>query len=233
MVHARTARFARRVDEAKSVVESFAKEPCYAGSSWGKDSVVIAHLIATCAPHVPIVWIKVIPRENPDCSLVRDRFLAMHSVTYEEIVTQAWFDGRSWLFARDAGEGAQMLGFGDDFAPARERYGSRYISGVRGTESHTRRIRVAKHGLQSKNACAPLGHWGADDVFAYLISHGLPIHPAYGYLMGGTLDPGRVRVSFLDGGRGSGFGRAEWEKRYYGEAVARARKEGLERYERR
>lgn len=55
---------------------------------------------------------------------------------------------------------------------------------------------------------------------ACLCSRGLPIHPAYGYLMDGILDPRRVRVASLGGERGTGWGRREWERRYYGEELA-------------
>src|SRR5690606_20321735 len=65
--------------------------PCYVGVSWGKDSTVLAHLVARLDRGLPLVWYSIPggPRpDNPDCVLVRDAFLAHfgHAVRYDEIV---------------------------------------------------------------------------------------------------------------------------------------------------
>lgn len=199
---------ARSIDALLAFV---AGGPCYAGVSWGKDSVVIAHLVATHAPHVPLVYVRVEPAANPDCDLVRDAFLSTcPRIAYDEIVVQMERDDRgAWL-----GTGRLEAGF--DIA--RERHGERYISGVRANESRTRRMRCATHGLITKRTCAPLGWWRGEDIFAYLHAHGLPVHPAYACSQGGAWARDRIRVASLGGERGSGMGRAEWEDLYYPEA---------------
>jgi len=45
-------------------------------------------------------------------------------------------------------------------------------------------------------------------------------HPAYACSMGGALDRAQLRVAALGGDRGSGHGREEWERRYYGRELA-------------
>lgn len=180
----------------------------YCGVSWGKDSVVVAHLVRRIAAHVPLVWVRVRHVENPDCPTVRDAFLEAWPGPYDEIEVEP---------GKNRSGGTSSLGF----AEARRRHGSAYLSGVRAEESGTRRLRMAKHGTDSPNTCAPIGWWRTEDVFAYLERHGLPVHPAYAMTMGGLLERAKIRVASLGGGRGTGHGRREWELRYYGRELAR------------
>lgn len=199
--------------DAKQAVEQFVRDHggrVYCGVSWGKDSVVAAHLVRLVAPAVPLVWVRVDPVENPDCPLVRDVFLDGWPGPYDEIVVDVGSRHRP-----DPG-----------FALARSRYGAAYISGVRGDESWTRTRRMQAFGVASKNTLAPLGWWSALDVFAYLERHGLPVHPAYAMTMGGLLDRTRIRVATLGGSRGTGVGRREWELRYYPREMAQLTREG-------
>jgi len=183
----------------------------YAGVSWGKDSVVIAGLIARMVPRWPLVWIRVEPIVNPDCLLVRDAFLAAHpAVRYEEIVEWCTRDATGWHATGTLERG---------FRTAALRYGARYLSGIRAEESGIRKLRVAKYGLLAANTCAPLGWWTGDDVWAYTLAHGLPVHPAYACTLDGSLDPSRIRVASLGGKRGTGRGREEWERRYYADEL--------------
>lgn len=208
-----TATHRKRVAKSRDEILSFTGAgPCYAGTSWGKDSVCLAHMVTTVVPRTPLVWVRVEPDYNPDCLLVRDAFLAAHHAVYDEIVVD-----------RGSGEYQAHGTLGRGASIAGQRHGARYLSGVRAEESGARKRRMMAFGASTKMTCAPLGWWTAYDVFAYLVSHRLPIHPAYACTMGGALDPGRIRVSPLGGARGSrpgdGRGRAEWERRYYGECL--------------
>lgn len=72
-------------------------------------------------------------------------------------------------------------------------------------------------GLSSLHTCAPIGWWSDTDVFAWLAARDLPVHPAYACSMGGMLERRHLRVAGIGGDRGTGFGRREWERRYYPE----------------
>lgn len=210
---------AKRIQKAKAAVLSFTSTPCYAGVSWGKDSVCLAHLVVTMVPRIPLVWVRVEPDFNPDCLLVRDAFLAAYPATrYDEIVVER------------AGEYVAHGTLHAGLRTAHARYGTRYLSGVRGAESSVRKRRVMG-GLETKNTCAPIGHWGGNDVFAYLAARGLPVHPAYACTLNGLLDPERIRVGPLGGDRGSrpgdGWGRKEWEDRYYRRELTAIRAAGV------
>lgn len=110
--------------------------------------------------------------------------------------------------------GSIVIEDGEDWPPV-EDFGPRYVYGLRIDESRARRLRFAQHGISSKNTCAPLSTWTYMDVFAYLLEHGLPIHPAYAQSMGGALSPEWLRVAPLGGLRGVGRGRRAWEWHYY------------------
>lgn len=210
------AGLAAKIVQAGDVIREFARKGnCYAGVSWGKDSVVLAHLLAIYAPSVPLAWVKQIPLFNPDCELVRDAFLRTYPSRYEEIVIQLRRGHLTWHATGSIEAG---------FARAVELFGPRYFSGIRAGESGGRKIRMRRHGPTSKNACAPLGWWTETDIFGYLAIHDLPVHPVYAMLGQGRWDRERIRTCRLDGRSGDGIGRAEWESEYYGDVLRRIAK---------
>lgn len=217
--HLLARRLHSKVQRAIDTIRTFAAEPCYAGVSWGKDSVVLAHLVQRACVAVPLVWVRVEPICNPECAAVRDAYLARYPADYREI--------ESWCRWGDDGEWHASGTLEDGFHQAN--CGTRYLSGVRGDESSGRAKRMRAYGESTANTCAPIGWWSTAEVFAYLTAHDLPVHPAYGYLGGGLYRRDRLRVASLGGRRGDGWGRTEWERWYYGdrlrevEALGRAR----------
>lgn len=173
----------------------------------------VAGLIAASGLRIPLVWVRVEPKLNPDCLLVRDAFLARHPhVEYREIVVHcARKENGTW----DA-KGTLERGF----ERAAEAFGDRHISGIRSQESAHRKLREARHGVMTERTCAPITRWSGVDVFAYLHRANLPVHPAYACSYGGALERDRIRVAHLGGSRGTGHGRREWEWAYYREEVA-------------
>lgn len=207
-IHARSPGLARHVLRSRSVLSAFLASAgsAYVGVSWGKDSVVVAHLARRVAPDLPLVWLRSEPGHNPDCLAVRDAFLADFPRHYHEIITPRWRDERGWHST-----GTMEAGF----AEAERRFGPRHVSGVRATESTARLLRMARWGESTARTCAPIGWWSAADVFAYLYTNGLPVHPAYAMSQGGTWDRERIRVASLGEKHGRGMGRHEWERHYY------------------
>ena len=227
-VHAQLSTFRKHVQHARDAVMHFTGAgACYAGVSWGKDSVALAHLIVSLVPRIPIVAIVRRPYDNPDCALVRDQFLARHPrVNYHEVILDCERSAEvhgGWRVLGSFGNGPDSRPKQVGFARASAMFGARYLSGVRGDESSERGKRAARGAIYG-NSCAPLVRWSGWDVFAYLVSNRLPIHPAYACTIGGHLDPTRLRVGSLGGWDGRGHGRAEWERRYYPEELARLRR---------
>lgn len=205
----------RKVMAAQATIAAFvAVGPCYLGVSWGKDSVTVAGLVAEMGLRIPHVWTRSEPKTNPDCALVRDAFLLRYPATdYHEIVSHCTRDTNgNWEVAGAAERG---------FAEAGRRFGDRYVSGIRSEESQVRRLREALHGTTTARTCAPITRWTGADVFAYLYTAGLPVHPAYACSYGGALERDRIRVAPVGGEKGLGRGRREWEWTYYREALAK------------
>jgi phosphoadenosine phosphosulfate reductase len=187
----------------------------YLSISWGKDSLVCAHLLHELERNegvvYPAIWVRVRRWENPDCQLVRDAFLERWPLAaYEEIVVEA---------GPNRAGGTSALGFRE----AARRHGDRHVSGVRGDESKVRRIVVSRWGTATERTCRPIARWTTEQVFAYLALHDLPVHPVYAYTLGGRLDRLHLRTGSLGGSRG-GSRRAEWEAAYYPAELLAARR---------
>ncbi|MGE4195970.1 MAG: hypothetical protein AB7G11_02445 [Phycisphaerales bacterium] len=211
-VHARRLAASGRIDAAMDVLTVFASRgSCYCGVSWGKDSVVVARLLRSVAPRVPLVYLRQ-STENPDCLRVRDcYFAAFPDQPYEEVpVTYA--SGASVSHANPAWNAA--------IASCRKRW-NRSILGIRASESMGRKIRMFRWSESSPNACAPIGWWSVADVFAYLWLSESPVHPVYAMLGGGRWSREHLRVASIGGRDGDGHGRREWEYEYYSDVTRR------------
>lgn len=205
----RTDQLQRAVDEMDAFAAAGA---CYAAVSWGKDSVVIAHLSTCMRRPVPVVNIvQQGPQHDPEVFQVRDAFLADHKIDYREIVVAADDSAQT-----DSQRASSLV---TGIKIAQRQFGTtRYIGGVRAAESGTRKIR-ARVGYSG--TCQPLSWWSDQDVFGYLKIFDLPVHPAYAMVGGGRYSRGRIRVSIIAGAKGRQFGRDEWEREYYGDVLRR------------
>lgn len=208
-----------------AIREWAAAGPGVASTSWGKDSTVMCHLVATSGVDVPLVWVRSDPFEMPECEAVRDVFLARFPhVRYEERVAA--------LRNPKRGEPGHEAHASD---PARrsqdvlaELVPERYVSGVRGQESRMRAMSLAHRGEVTTRTCRPIGRWSAEQVFAWLYREELPVHPAYAMTVGGHYDRRWLRVHplcSLGPARSAVHGedRAGWEDVYYGDVIEAAR----------
>jgi len=218
-VVARLKAHARKLESSRGALRRFAERgPFYAGTSWGKDSVCLAHLCQEVAPCATLVWVRIEPVKNPECLLVRDAFLGRYPGAHyhEEVVhyepnETRWRPGHGPEKTREV-----MPAHVRGFRRVVKTIGcSRYASGIRAHESSIRKARMKRCGFETKNTCAPLGWWTASDVFAYLLANDLPVHPAYAYTLHGTWSRDRLRVDALWGPPGQGHGRRAWERHYY------------------
>lgn len=205
-------------DRARATIRQFSESgPCYVSTSWGKDSTVLAHLLATSGLRLPLVWVRVDGLENPDTFPTRDAFLSSYDVDYHEISIPA--DGVRRWWHPEGWEATSEHGPDHGFTIAAKRFGKRHVSGIRGEESRIRGMVMSRWGEIGPAACRPIGRWTAVDVFAYLHRHDLPVHPAYAHSMGGALDRRWLRVSTIGGVRGADKRRAEWERAYYADVI--------------
>lgn len=224
-LHAEMARFRKAVQRASDALLAFAgRTPeFYVGVSWGKDSTALADMAQRLCPRAPLVYVRCAPLDNPDCALVRDAFLSRWpDARYEEIDSQC----APGELAIDAAGFVQQLGHSGPWGRGLamlQRRARAHVTGIRAEESKGRRVRCRVWGESSPLACAPLAWWTAKDVYAYLYSRHLPVHPAYACTMDGAFDRERLRVDMIGCEIGQHQGRAAWERRYYPDAMRRIR----------
>lgn len=205
-------RIQEKIEKAIESIREFSKEPCYCGVSWGKDSLVVSHLVYLSGCDIPLVHISIEKLSNPYCKDVRDLYLKITNQKYYEIEINV---------SKNVKTGRLETGF----KQAKDLYGH-YISGVRKEESITRKMSAKKHGVMTVNACRPILDWTHKEVFAYLSHNDLPIHPTYSMFMNGKLDRQFLRVGSIGGERGREFGRLEFETFYYPDLLRRIEKTG-------
>lgn len=220
-VHAQSPEFERRVQQAENAIAEFLEcnPVCYAGVSWGKDSVVLAHLLWLQAPSVPLMHLRP-TNHNPDCDAVRDDyFRRFGGQMYSEIIVD--YSGIDPLSTREAWDKATDSEWYRRIREFGKPFHGRHMLGIRAEESTGRRIRFCRWGLNSPNGSAPIGRWSTQDVFSYLQREQLPVHPAYAMLGGGRWRRDRLRVAEIGDSHGTGGGRSEWETEYYGDILRR------------
>lgn len=209
LIHARRPRIALLVAKSIEAIRSVSG-PRHCGVSWGKDSVVVAHLLRTTAPHVPLVYLRQ-TTENPDCLLVRDDYLSR-------------FPGQQYIeipVIYDAGIVSHKNSAWKNAIEQAEREHGKPILGLRADESGMRRLSMRHLGLTTDNVCRPIGWWSVADVFAYLAAHELPVHPVYAMTGGGRWPRATLRTASITGTDADNFGRREHTSEYYGDVLRR------------
>lgn len=193
----------------------------YASMSWGKDSVVTAHLTWLADPSCLLRRIRVAYWEPPETDWTRDAFLAEHGgiryaeTVYDGIVPQRGEPGFEEVHSDPKRKPTNIM----------KLVSGRYISGVRAEESAMRKQSLQWHGISTAHTCRPIITWTATDVFAYLESRALPVHPTYAMSYGGHLDRRWLRVYILGSTKPSVRRDNEsWEDDYYGDVLAAARR---------
>lgn len=217
--HAKTNGYKSRIERTREEIRRFvAGRPdgmFYGGLSFGKDSIVMCHLMREAAPSMPIISIRNAENFNPDSPRVESALKNMLShdydiVTYDYRHADASYydaDGRPVKWHRILADLKRSLGA--------------HITGIRAEESAKRERRVRVFGLETEHSFAPLAYLTAQDVFAYLEENGLPVHPVYAMTGGGRWDKYRLRVSAIGNPEGRGVGRLVWEREYYGDVLNR------------
>ncbi|HEY3967270.1 MAG TPA: hypothetical protein VGM05_22110 [Planctomycetaceae bacterium] len=198
----RRARLDRLADESIAILNKWdTGEQGYLGTSWGKDSVLLMHMAKLAGIHVPIVWVRMRGRDNPDCESVRDRYSGIPGNYHERI-----------FIYEDCSRDQHWKAVAQEF-------GQRRLTGLRMDESGRRAMSVRHLGIDTGASCRPLAHWTSPDVFAWAAIHDLPLHPAYAMFGGGRWPREQLRTHGIGGETGTNYGRREWEQEYYGDVL--------------
>lgn len=224
MAHSRTRAFARKVDEARRLVdEALAGHtdlPWCVAFSGGKDSTVLLDLVEREQPGLQVAYLDD-GWDYPETVAFVDateRRLGRAIVrvlvpTVSPYASPA--ENRFWREVGDPGlDPAQAHRSDMEFdAWRRSAHG---FTGVRAQESGTRRIHLRAHGpLYYSGAwghwtCCPLANWSLDDVWAYLVSRGVAWNPVYDKLAALGVSRNRQRVNSVTSATGYGLGSMSW-----------------------
>ena len=208
-----------KIDQALNLMREWVQgKRVYVATSWGKDSLVVAHMAWLVARDLKLIHLRP-TNHNPDCDEVRDLYFKQFpGQPYEEIVVDYTHLDLTTISPQHLDKETDKVWWGivDQLQKAHDGY----ILGIRSEESTGRRLRIAK-GLAYNKSLLPIGHWQNEHVFAYLYRYDLPIHPAYAMCGGGRYPRRHIRVAEIGDNPGDGMGRAEWEKEYYGDFYRR------------
>lgn len=197
---AKMPQFRRKVEQAKSTIkDTLAIAPAYVACSWGKDSLVLADIMATMVAESLVCHVT-----GPKAELLNN---------YDEV---------SFVFCqRHPSVKYQVLG--GDGCPSWEVFAAHShelppmaLLGLRAEEATYRRVSICKYGLihQYKSglwrAC-PLAWWSWKDVWAYIVAHDLTYLASYDHP--GEESRALSRTSSITTLRGEQFGRMERMKR--------------------
>lgn len=236
--HATSVRWRRRVDAAKVIIQQWltrCQRP-YVAVSGGKDSVCMSHLIAevaTATGHAipPTMWHNS-GVEWPETETVIRRLQengtikTLIIVTPEQDVLQLKREQVAGRLSR-AQKDQQAL-FRPIAATVQAHGFDGVALGLRAEESRGRLMNRCTRGSlygtrQGLWHCTPLAEWSWLDVFAYLATHRLPLHPIYSAPLYHLEHRGRIRLSWWASTDHHRHGQLQWMRLVFPEIYQRLR----------
>lgn len=160
--------FKKKIEQAKTIIkEALAIAPAYVAISWGKDSIVLLHLVQQIQPDILAISFG-----HPERNLITN---------YAEV---------EQLYCNCFSPNLTTIEIAGDHIPNKvrqvklwETYPVAFI-GLRKEESSRRRLSLCKYGAihqyQSRGwRVCPLSDWKENDVWAYIVSNNLPYLQSY------------------------------------------------------
>jgi 3'-phosphoadenosine 5'-phosphosulfate sulfotransferase (PAPS reductase)/FAD synthetase len=168
-IYSSTGAFKARVRKALTDLDhAFKTGPAYLALSWGKQSIILAHMIWTMDPEVPCVF-----RKNPLSDLinnfneVRDNFLSAWKLNYEEFNGDTDLKRNGLRYMRDNGLQVVIMGLAADES-----------NGRRMTLAAADRYNLFRYSNGYFRSC-PLRNWKIIDIAAYTYAYDLPVLDTY------------------------------------------------------
>jgi len=229
-VWAQTRVYKARVDKAKRVVDQCLSLVPDSVCMWsgGKDSTAMTHLVSMIHPGIPVVTEKDdldFPGERAYVERVLSMFGWNVRIISPEVSPQDWimkhapgltseddFHSRSAALSKEC--------FYRLVEEASRKYQAIFL-GLRQEESRGRALNRACRGVlyQKSNGqytCTPIADWRGIDVYAYLVSNGIPLLDVYrcvGFMHAD--EPFRIRKSWWIPGQSGRYGGVAWLRRYW------------------
>lgn len=194
-LHSKLPAFKKRLAKTEDVIQralSMIKNP-YAAISFGKDSMVLMHLLIQHNPDMPMVWSDrgaeaELPATYPFIEQVRKKYNLNLNIIKPEM---SMFDIYRRYGLPEVNDDIQKtivtkINLILPFAKyVQENNIDGYFQGLRADESKGRHKMATKYGqlFERKKdgliVCNPLLWWTGRDIWAYIIVNDIPYHPEY------------------------------------------------------
>lgn len=228
--YSRTKRHVKSIETAMAHIRRMAEicSDAYVACSGGKDSTALVGLVSACGVPARVMSIKDdldFPGEEEHVRQLCSQLGMQIDIIHPPFSLQDWimehgrnmsadddFHGRGAAFSSEA-----FYRVIDEYRKERGMPGV-YL-GLRKSESYGRKMNRATRGVIYKKfdgeiVCQPLCDWTGMDVFAYILSSGLPILPVYKCCRFHK-SPERIRKSWWLPGSHSRMGGMIWLKSYW------------------
>lgn len=239
LLHARLPVHKRRVAKAQGIAREWIRkcERPYIALSGGKDSVAMLHLIqGVAAAPVSVMWHDS-GVEWPGVEQVIGRLQAMGLIEDLIIVrpdTDVFELKRRQARGEISAETKDRIALFRPIERTIEKYGFDGVAvGLRKGESRGRYLDRITHGPIHRRKggllrCTPLVDWEWQDVFAYIATHQLPLHPIYSAPLHNLEHRGRIRLSWWLSTDHYRHGELRWIRLVYPEIYQRIIEEAPE-----
>lgn len=195
LAHSRSAGHKKRMQASMALI---AAHPDYSvGVSWGKDSMCVLHMAYSMGIR-KAVHVRYHPQARfPDSDEIRDRTLEMlPGLEYVEIPCESSWDvyeraGRFFMEPETDVEKTLVKAYEGQFQLAmaegqRQLGAAGSFGGMRADESKARWMLTHTKGndyvtVDNRRIVLPIAYWSGADVWAYIVTHGLPWLKIYDY----------------------------------------------------
>ena len=198
-LHSRLDGFKYRIKQARRIAkDGFATIDCpYASLSFGKDSIVMVHLLLSINPHLPVMYVNCGEWDEwPDTPRVKREFLKQFPCNFIELrgpsIVEAYRAAGFYIQEQEDSKDARKVeslyskSLAEILTAAARWHGfDGAFIGLRKEESYGRaklfQARGALYFAETRQAwaCHPIIHLTARDVWAYIIKHDLPYNELY------------------------------------------------------
>lgn len=186
-LHARNRSYARALTFAEAGCRAMldAAPRSYVSLSFGKQSLVVAHMVFNLAPSTPMFFLASDETWHLyDYADVIEAFLSRWPVRLTIVQTRRWADGETWKESRSAGDrDLQTMVNRDEW--------DGWFWGLSIDESRQRKLTLlsaSRHDTphpaifrysDGKLRCCPIMRWTLNDLAAYISTHDLPLLNIY------------------------------------------------------
>lgn len=170
------------------IKESLEKyERVAAVSSWGKDSLVLLHLVLQVKPDIPVIFVNT-PFKPKQTLQLRDDVVREWKINLVEVESEHAKDEEFMkemvlkdppLYVVNPDECCRIFKVEPIRKMAQKMNLDAWFSGLRATESEKRAVFPKVHKQGGFVRLHPLLDWTEADVWRYTATHNLPTHPFY------------------------------------------------------